>query len=147
MQNGRPMDWVRIAALAWVAVALPLALLTGRYLRRADQRENRRDVRSPIDEQRTAPGRRRPASRPRPGATGRRAPYRLPGAIARSRRTSAGCIYGGTAGSPADTAHGPEGPGVSTADQPPGEPSRPQASSQGATPRSSRNRPPFHRLL
>jgi hypothetical protein len=33
------MDWVWIAALAWVVVAIPLALLVGRYLLRSDELE------------------------------------------------------------------------------------------------------------
>ncbi len=37
------MDWIWIAALAWAAVSLPLALVTGRYLRRSDERDAARD--------------------------------------------------------------------------------------------------------
>jgi len=32
------MDWLWIAALAWILLAVPLALVTGRYLTRADER-------------------------------------------------------------------------------------------------------------
>jgi len=37
------MDWLWIAALSWTAVALPLALLTGIYLRRSDRRQAREE--------------------------------------------------------------------------------------------------------
>lgn len=37
------MDWIWIAALVWAAVSLPLALVTGRYLRRSDERDAARD--------------------------------------------------------------------------------------------------------
>ena len=36
------MDWVWIAALSWIGLSLPLALLIGRYLRGCDQRAARR---------------------------------------------------------------------------------------------------------
>jgi hypothetical protein len=153
LQNGQPMDWVRTAAWAWVAIALPVALLTGFYLRRSDQREELRDARTRIGDDQTGPGPRSAASRPRPGQAGRRDAYRLPGAVVRSRHTSAGCIYGGAAGSSADAPRGgdpgPDGPTASTGrqgQQPPRQGDAPRNSTQGGTPASSRRRPPYHRF-
>ena len=144
------MDWVRTAAWAWVAIALPVALLTGLYLRRSDQREELRDAHTPIGDEQTAPEPRSAASRPRPGQAGRRAAYRLPGAVVRSRNASAGCIYGGAAGSSADAGPGkPDGPSASTGrqeQQPPRQADAPRTSAQGRTPASSRRRPPYHRF-
>jgi hypothetical protein len=152
LQNGQPMDWVRTAAWAWVVIAVPVALLTGFYLRRSDQREELRDARTRIGDEQTGPEPRRAASRPRPGQAGRRAAYRLPGAIVRSRKTSAGCIYGGAAGGSADALRGnpgPEGPSPSPGSQeqqPPRQGDAPTTSAQGRTPASSRRRPPYHRF-
>jgi hypothetical protein len=146
------MDWVRTAAWVWVAIALPVALLTGLYLRRADQHEEFRDARTRIGDEQTGPEPRRAASRPRPGQAGRRAAFRLPGAVVRSRQTSAGCIYGGAAGSSADTPGGnpgPDGPSPSTGrqeQQPPRQGDAPRTGAQGRTPASSRRRPPYHRF-
>ena len=36
------MDWVWIVGLTWLALVLPVALLVGHYLRRADLRDARR---------------------------------------------------------------------------------------------------------
>ncbi len=143
------MDWIWIAALAWAAVSLPLALLTGWYLRRSDERDvvtGRYARRFPA----AAPGRtvRRLAARTSrrsgrgrtPGLTAGPVPpsscmYRAPSAPGTRGRRAIGL----TAGVP-DPAAGQDDP-----------PSPPQDAAPGRTPArasgESRSRSRFYRHL
>jgi hypothetical protein len=122
------MAWVWTAALVWVALALLLALLTGRFLRRSDQRETRPDA--PADDRSAADSRSEtaPPVPLRPRAAHRNGRSRLPSTVARAV-VAPGCFHRTT-----------PGPGPDLGEQ------RPDSGNTAPrTPAEPRNRSPLHR--
>ncbi len=80
------MEWLWIAALAWVVLAIPLALVTGRYLVRADERRARliRPTEAAPHHPADGPAPNSPPDPARPVATRRSRPLASARLIARS---------------------------------------------------------------
>ncbi len=131
------MNWMWIAALVWIAVALPVGMLTGIYLRRLDRQEASEQASDP-GATAELPAGNPPSVAPRTRAARRRGRPWVPGALAHSVRPSHDVRDTPPAPGADDQGDGPAGPRpTSTADRPDPQNRR--------TPAGARGRPPLYR--